>query len=100
MKLDLEEIIHLTDLSFIRFCDEIYGVNRGVYNTIDAWFYEQGIENIIARRKNVLYFLEFNNKNIDKESTRVKFGSGGLTVKLIEYYSKCDNDGLLKRATS
>jgi riboflavin kinase len=100
MKLNLEEIIHLTDLSFIRFCNEIYGVNRGVYNTIDAWFYGQGIDNIIVRRKNVLFFLEFINNKTDKESTRIKFGSGGLTVKLMEYLDDFDDNGLLKRATS
>lgn len=100
MKQNFEEIIHLTDLSFIRFCNEIYGVNRGVYNTIDAWFYGQGIDNIIVRRKNVLFFLEFNNEKTGKESNRIKFGSGGLTVKLIEYFTVRDDNGLLKRASS
>ena len=100
MYLYSEETIHLTDLSFIRFCNENYGVNRGVYNTIDAWFYEQGIKNILERRKSVLSFFEFINRKVDKESTRLKFGSGGLTIKLQEYFYNMDNSGLLNRAIS
>ncbi|MGE6612409.1 MULTISPECIES: hypothetical protein [unclassified Peribacillus] len=86
MLLDVEEIINLTDLSFIKVCDEQYGINRGVYNTIDAWFYKQGISNILERRNSILYFLEFIKRSSGKENTGCKFGHGGLTTKLEEYY--------------
>lgn len=95
-----ERIIHLADLSFIRFCNAQYGVNRGVYNTIDAWFYEQGVENIIERRKHVITFLDFITKEKGEESTRVKFGSGCLTMKLQEYFSRVNNNQYLEMVTS
>ncbi|MBT2664763.1 hypothetical protein J7J00_04585 [Bacillus sp. ISL-4] len=86
MLLDVEEIINLTDLSFIKVCNEQYGINRGVYNTIDAWFYKQGISNILERRNSILYFLEFIKQSSGKENNHYKFGHGGLTTKLEEYY--------------
>ncbi|KMY50049.1 hypothetical protein [Peribacillus loiseleuriae] len=86
MLLDVEETIHLTDLSFINVCNENYGVNRGVFNTIDAWFYKQGIRNIIERRNGILSFLEFIKGNSKLENNRCKFGQGGLIIKLEEYY--------------
>jgi hypothetical protein len=38
--------INLADLAFANQCFEVYGINRGVYNTIDYWFYENGIKEI------------------------------------------------------
>ncbi|MEC0300962.1 hypothetical protein [Peribacillus frigoritolerans] len=86
MLLDVEESIHLTDLSFINLCKEKYGINRGVYNTIDAWFYKQGISNILERRNSILFFLDFIKGNSELENNQCKFGHGGLTIKLEEYY--------------
>ncbi|MGM1033947.1 MAG: hypothetical protein ACQEXK_15950 [Bacillota bacterium] len=86
MLLDVEEIINLTDLSFIKVCNEQYGINRGVYNTIDAWFYKQGISNILERRNSIIYFLEFIRRKSESENNHCKFGHGGLTTKLEEYY--------------
>ncbi|MFJ5624789.1 hypothetical protein ACIQD3_19135 [Peribacillus loiseleuriae] len=86
MLLDVEETIHLTDLSFINVCNKKYGINRGVFNTIDAWFYKQGIHNIIERRNGILSFLEFIKGNSKLENNRCKFGQGGLIIKLEEYY--------------
>ena len=83
MKLCVEEKIHLNDLSFIQLCIENYGINKGIYNTIDAWFYEQGIKNILERRRNILLFLEFVNEN---RKTKKKFGNGGLSIKLQQYF--------------
>jgi riboflavin kinase len=54
----IDKIIHLNDFSFIQLCDKNYGVNRGIYNTIDSWFYENGMENILERRRNIIFFLE------------------------------------------
>lgn len=86
MLFEAEETIHLTDLSFIAVCNEKYGINRGVYNTIDAWFYKQGMNNILERRNRVLEFLEFIKGNSDMKNNQCKFGHGGLTVKLEEFY--------------
>lgn len=89
-----DDMIHLADFSFIQLCIKKYGVNRGIYNTIDMWFYKNGIDNILERRKNILSFLESLNKREGVQTTRQKFGSGGLTIKLQEYYSTLDSSSM------
>ncbi|MEW9673533.1 hypothetical protein [Ammoniphilus sp. 3BR4] len=69
--------VQLPDLSFIRLCESQYGINRGVYNTIDTWFYEQGWKGIVERRETILRFLDRNSFQ--------RFGHGGLSIKLQEY---------------
>jgi hypothetical protein len=66
-------------------CNEKYGINRGVYNTIDEWFFKQGLVNILERRKNILSFLEFIKGKTEPKNGRCNFGHGGLTIKLQEY---------------
>lgn len=78
--------INVPDLSFTNFCNEKYGINRGVYNTIDAWFYKKGIHQILERRKLILSFLDFVKEKYSTENGRIKFGPGGLVVKLEEFY--------------
>ncbi|MFJ5717535.1 riboflavin kinase [Neobacillus sp. NPDC093127] len=78
-----EEYIHLTDLAFIQLCEGKHGINRGVYNTIDNWIYNQGIKNILERRRLLLAFLE---SIRDHENSRKKFGPGGLRPKLEEFF--------------
>lgn len=77
-----EKNIHLTDLSFFKFLEYNYEVNRGVYNTIDSWFYEKGEKDILQRRKKILEFLNYVNVN---GSNKSKFGKGGLSNKLKEF---------------
>lgn len=77
MKSGIEMDVQLPDLSFIRLCESRYGINRGIYNTIDLWFYEQGFIDIVERRKTILSFLDGN--------SRQRFGHGGLSIKLQEY---------------
>jgi riboflavin kinase len=86
MFFDMREAIHLTDLSFIEHCNEEYGINRGIYNTIDNWFYEQGVKNLLERRDTIISFLEFINGKSESKNNRCKFGNGGLTIKLNEFY--------------
>lgn len=77
-------VIHLPDLLFVQWCEKRYGLNRGVYNTIDAWFYENGTKDIIKRRTSIVYFLNHYTQNhLDGE--RIKFGQGRLTSVLSEY---------------
>ncbi|MEH7384450.1 riboflavin kinase [Bacillus sp. JJ1521] len=78
-----EEYIHLTDLAFIQMCNDKYGINRGIYNTIDNWIFQQGNKNILERRRLLLAFLESLKEH---ENTRKKFGPGGLTPKLEEFF--------------
>ncbi len=76
------QIIHNTDLEFSSYCRHIYQVNRGIYNTIDSWFYDQGVRNILSRRKKIIEFL-----NYLQSKHELSFGKGGLTKKLVEFNS-------------
>ncbi|MBT2658450.1 hypothetical protein J7E81_25035 [Bacillus sp. ISL-18] len=100
MLVNEKETIHLTDLSFINVCTNKYGINRGVYNTIDEWFYRQGLLNILERRKNILFFLEYIKGKTEFKNSRCKFGHGGLTINLQEYYSQSFESILSKSATN
>lgn len=78
--------INYTDQAFQKFVETKFGVNRGLYNTIDQWFFNYGIENILERRQEVLKFLTFVSADIAyRRNSKLKFGHGGLKVKLVEY---------------
>ncbi|AKP46524.1 MULTISPECIES: hypothetical protein [Bacillus] len=80
--------LNMPDLSFFHWCHQQYGINRGVYNTIDHWFYEHGLEEIISRRIYILAFLKFvrETENGSGQHKFIRFGNGGLTKKLIEFF--------------
>ena len=85
----LEKNIHLPDLMFVNLCETEYGINRGVYNTIDAWFYKHEITDVLERRRNIISFLDFIKSNSETHGkSRQKFGPGGLAIKLQNYFSK------------
>ncbi|MCM3761438.1 hypothetical protein M3212_11650 [Alkalihalobacillus oceani] len=84
MKENDDLIIHLPDLSFVQWCEERYGLNRGVYNTIDEWFFLNGTKDILKRRKKILHFLANHSKEC-RNGRRMKFGHGRLTTLLTEY---------------
>ncbi|WP_223881918.1 hypothetical protein [Niallia endozanthoxylica] len=94
----MEETVNIPDLLFINICNERYGINRGVYNTIDAWFYNQGIHQITERRHTILSFLEYIKENCLTDNRRCKFGHGGLTVKLEEFYFSCVEERVSKES--
>ncbi|MFB3167551.1 hypothetical protein P5G62_010565 [Neobacillus sp. 179-C4.2 HS] len=75
--------IHLTDFAFQKICNEEFGINRGVYNEIDNWFFNKGLVDILERRREILNFIQFNAAN---HRQKVRFGSGGLRQKLLDYY--------------
>ncbi|MEK5037341.1 hypothetical protein [Sporosarcina sp. FSL K6-3457] len=81
------ELLNLPDLQFFKWCDRQFGVNRGVFNTIDNWFYENGIVNVYCRRILLLEFLKFSLEEglWQGESKFIKFGHGGLATKLNEF---------------
>jgi riboflavin kinase len=79
MKFQSEEIVNLPDLLFSRLCEDHYDINKGVYNTIDRWFYEQGVNDIVNRRQMILSFCQ---SFCIAGKEKVKFGPGGLTTKL------------------
>ncbi|PAD34016.1 hypothetical protein CHH48_17020 [Terribacillus saccharophilus] len=68
------------DLQFINWCSGQYGINRGIYNTIDAWLYEYGILELKERRKVMILFLQQAGQR-DGD----KFGKGGLARNLEQF---------------
>jgi riboflavin kinase len=79
--------VHSPDLQFIQYCEEEYGINRGVYNTIDKWFFNNGIQNILKRRKTIIHFLQnLEDPRQANKTNRLKFGHGGLTISLINFW--------------
>ena len=81
------EYLNLPDLGFYSKCHQQFHINRGVFNTIDNWFYEYGMINVAYRRIYILAFLEFvKEDNFVPDSQKfMKFGHGGLTMKLKEF---------------
>lgn len=78
--------IHLPDLLFVRQIEEVFSINRGVYNTIDSWFYEHGQSKILERRKHIVHFLQFIQEKsiVDQSKKRLSFPDG-LTNTLETY---------------
>ncbi|MED1472440.1 hypothetical protein [Bacillus salipaludis] len=84
------QYLNLPDLQFFIWCNQKYKVNRGVYNTIDQWFYEYGIVNIHYRRIQLLAFLDFfKDKILEKDKQKfIRFGHGGLVRSLNEFINE------------
>ncbi len=79
-----KEIAELPDLIFARFCEKEYGVNKGIYNTIDAWFFERGLDRIVERRQMILAF--FMTLKLQENASKIKFGSRGLAARLNHFW--------------
>ncbi|MEH7741583.1 hypothetical protein V7263_11220 [Bacillus subtilis] len=84
-----EKIVNQTDLQFLRYIENQYGINRGVYNTIEQWFFEEKVDDIVKRRFYILCFLNYVFK--DQKGTG-RFGKKGLTSKLNQFWMKIDKD--------
>ena len=81
-----EQTIHLPDTEFQVFCETAFGINRGVYNVIDYWFFENGIQHVVARRKEIVNFLQLQRREIRKDgSVKIRFGKNGLKNRLEGY---------------
>jgi riboflavin kinase len=89
----LEQNINLPDRLFSGFVQEEYGINKGIYNTIDLWFYKNGLHNLLIRRKTIINFLRNVHESMYLEGKQLKFGNGGLSVKLNDYW---ENNHLIK----
>lgn len=79
------DTVHLPDLDFVRFCEEKFSINRGVYNTIDKWFSQHQVHNIVQRRKVILRFLYWVTVYLPSDR-KLEFGMKGLTENLNCYY--------------
>ena len=78
-----EKIINKTDLHFLRYCQGQYGINRGVYNTIEQWFYNKKVYNIESRRQ---YILDFLKHVFGENEGSGKFGREGLISNLQHFW--------------
>ena len=87
---NFENMFHLPDLKFTQFCEQRFSLNKGIYNTIDLWFYNKGLTNILNRRKVMLRFMTFS----CNDESKVKFGPGGLTRKLESFW--CQTNEMLQ----
>jgi riboflavin kinase len=92
--LEKSEYLNLPDIEFFLLCEQQYRVNKGVYNTIDKWFYHDGIVNIIHRRIYLLAFLEFVTEENSKDDHHkyIRFGNGGLTKKLNQFMKETETE--------
>jgi len=81
------EYLHFPEVRFFQWCNEKYKINKGIYHTIDEWFYSNGINNIISRRIHVIAYLEYmwEQEQFQTDNKYVKFGSGGLTRSLKQF---------------
>ncbi|NHN30621.1 RNA-binding protein [Paenibacillus agricola] len=80
------EALHLPDIQFVNYCFQEYGLNRGIYNTIDQWLFSFGYKEIIGRRQITVNFLkDIHNKHGKDRSNVLRFGKGGLTKQLHDF---------------
>ncbi|MGG3694052.1 hypothetical protein [Heyndrickxia ginsengihumi] len=88
------EYLNLPDLLFFNWCQQQYNVNRGIYNTIDQWFYHYGIKEILPRRLYILSFLRFalDKKLVTDSKKFIRFGNGGLTKQLAVFMTETENE--------
>lgn len=90
--LNQSEYLNLPDLQFFLWCQQQYSLNKGVFNTIDTWFYDYGIVPVLHRRIYILAFLDFVKESCLEQDHHkyIRFGSGGLTRKLHQFVQKIE----------
>ena len=79
--------LNFPDLQFYNWCNQQFRINRGVFNTIDQWFYDFGITEVILRRIYILSFLNFVREAESKAEQQkfIRFGKRGLVNRLFEF---------------
>lgn len=78
--MNTNELLNIPDLQFVKWCEEHYSINRGVYNTIDQKLFELGYSTIQYRRKALVEFLQANVETTERKF--YKFGIGNLSDAL------------------
>jgi riboflavin kinase len=85
-----EHPIHLPDLKFVQYCNRNFRINRGIYNTIDEYFYNEGMLNITRRRRKIIGFLTYlRHTNSIKSNGKINIGNCGLSSKLHAFSNQC-----------
>ncbi|KZZ84480.1 hypothetical protein [Bacillus sp. SJS] len=84
------ETVNSPDLVFQQYCKEVFGVNRGIYNTIDEWFFQAGAVSVLERRQIIVNFLQdLSEPNQGEKAALLKVGKGGLVPALYAFWKKC-----------
>lgn len=73
---------NLPNLLFQQYCEKVYGINRGVFNTVELSFFDQGNTDIIRRRDGMLRFFQFMIDKLEISRNKSKLGSGVITLIL------------------
>jgi riboflavin kinase len=74
------------DLAFHHYCLQTFRLNRGSYNTIDQWLFDNGYPEIRRRRKLIIQFLELMQQSPTAEERKfLSFGKGKLIVELSQF---------------
>ncbi|MBE1441924.1 MULTISPECIES: hypothetical protein [unclassified Paenibacillus] len=87
-ELSESEVLHLPDIQFVTYCFQTFGLNRGIYNTIDQWLYNFGYKNVLQRRSATVSFLNLVKEKNGAERTNgsiLRFGKGGVTKQLYDF---------------
>jgi riboflavin kinase len=53
-----QDVVHQPDYQFASWCLRQYGVNKGIYNTIDERLFNLGLKDIVTRRMTIISFLD------------------------------------------
>lgn len=74
------------DLAFHHYCLQVYQLNRGIYNTIDQWLFDNGYPEIRRRRKLIVAFLDQAAQPEPAGKRKfLSFGKGNLIVELSRF---------------
>jgi len=81
------DLVHLPDIQFVTYCFQAFGLNRGIYNTIDQWLYDSGYRDVLERRKATVSFLSLLSEKGGRErsGSLLRFGKGGVTKQLYDF---------------
>lgn len=74
----------IPDMMFAKIISACFGINKGIYNTLDMSLWEKGISSIEYRRRKIVQFL-IKQLELNKGKGTIKFGSGQLTKKLEQF---------------
>ncbi|NRG48239.1 hypothetical protein HRF87_26505 [Bacillus sp. CRN 9] len=67
-------------------------MNQCVFNLIDHWFFDYGLENILLRRKAMVEFLTFiRSEHRYDQKMYLQFGKGGVKKSFYYFVDKCLN---------
>jgi hypothetical protein len=89
----VRRLIHAPDLQFAQYTIERFRINRGTYNTIDAWLFREGWTDIRKRRAAALRFLAQAAAMANGDGRFVRFGHGNLSKHLARFAQDRPGEG-------